>query len=287
MNRYKFLEAQFPIVKTYLKNNKLTKNLPKWAVKFKEQLTIKKGKIMYMDKEIVPREKVQDYLRDKLYSKEATLSFGRDSAHYTLLKSTVGISRRVLMEFLRSQKNLAESRPSLAKAKVKSGIKRKKLTLGTDLIFVRRSDLISHNKKFENEDLKRETYILTTVEVCSGLTRLSYLQTKDETNAELERHIKWFAKKFKVSPSSLALSSDKGSEYNMKRLKKLCPDYKFVASESTCERRNRYAQACFYRILKNRQATTIKDALQKTENMINNTLARKHKKNTSRNGGRE
>ena len=277
INRYKFLEKDLPNVKKFLKSGDES-GIPGWALKFKADLSVKKGKLMYLDKEIVARERVTDYLRDRIYSKDAALPFGRDSAHYTLLKTTVGISRRNLMEFLRAQKNLAESKPSLAKPKVKSGIKLKKLTLGTDLIFVRRNDLIKSNKKFHDENLKDETYIITTVENASGLVRLSYLQSKDQTNAALEKHIHWFAKIFNVKASSFAIESDKGSEYSMKRIKKLCPDYKFVPSQATCERKNRQVQANFFRILKNRQATTIKSALQKAEDMCNATFSKKHKR---------
>ena len=278
INRYKFLLADIPKVKAFLKDNEKTNGVPHYAKKFKADITIKRGKLYYQDREIVPRENVEDYLRDKLYSKDATIPFGRDSAHYSLLKTTVGISRRVLYDWLMAQKNIVDSKPSLPKPKLRSGIKRKKLTLGTDLIFVRREDLIRSNPKFENDNLKQETYIITTVENCSGLVQLSYLQSKDQTNAALEKHIHWFAKTFQVKPSDFALESDKGSEYSMSRIKRLIPDYKFVASQGACERKNRQVQANFYRILKNRQATTIKDALKKAQDMANNTVSRKHKK---------
>jgi hypothetical protein len=64
----------------------------------------------------------------------------------------------------------------------------------------------------------------------------------------------------------------------MERLKKTCPDYKFVPSASSCERKNRQVQANFFRLLKNRQAQTIRGALKKAETLCNNTIARRHKK---------
>ena len=157
LNRYKFYEKDFPAAKKYIKSGK--GKAPNWCKKFKDKLQIKGSKIFYDEKEIVPLEKVDDYLRSKLYSKDATLPFGRDSAHYKLLQTCVGIPRRKLMEFLRAQKTLAESRPSLPKPKVRSGTKLKKLQIETDLIFVRRNDIISANPKFQDESLKKETYI--------------------------------------------------------------------------------------------------------------------------------
>ena len=277
MNRYQILEKDIPKVKAFLKNGK-TDGVPKWAIRFKDTLSVKNGKVFFeQTKQVVPKEQVETYLRDRLYSKSATLPYGRDSGHYKLLQESVGISRRVLMEFIRAQKNIQLSKPSLAKPKRKQGIKLKKLQLQTDLIFVRKDDLSASNPKFGNDEtLKKETYIITTVEAASGLVRLSYLTSKDQTNGALEKHIHWFAKKFGVKPSSFAIRSDKGSEYSMPRIKKLCPDYKFVASATSCERMNRSVQANFYRILQNRQATSIVSALKKTATMCNNTVARKH-----------
>ena len=281
MNRYKFWEKDIPKVKAYLKKG-TTEGVPKWAVKFKDKLSVKGNNIMYEGKQVVPKETVNNFLRKRLYSTDGDLPFGRDSAHYKLLQQTVGISRRVLMEFIRAQKTIQESKPSLAKPKRKPGKKLSKLQLETDLIFVRKDDLARSNPKFgDDETLKKETYIITTVEAASGLTCLDYLVSKDKTNDALERHIRWFAKKYKVKPSAFAIRSDKGSEYSMVRIKKMCPDYKFVPSATTCERKNRQVQSNFFRLLKNRQATTIKDALAKTQLMCNNTVSRKQKKTPS------
>lgn len=64
----------------------------------------------------------------------------------------------------------------------------------------------------------------------------------------------------------------------MERLKKLIPDYKFVKTAQSCERRNRLVQQNMFRILKNRQATSVKDAVRKSMNMINDTYNKIQKK---------
>ena len=182
------------------------------------------------------------------------------------------------MDWLRSQKTLAETKPKLAKAKVAGGKKYKKITLESDLVFVRRQDVIKANKKFQNDELKNETYIICTTEINSGLTKLDYLQNKSESNAALERHIKYFMKMFKVTGKQLKLQTDAGSEYSLKRIQKLIPDYKFVSSGKYVERKNSQIQANLFRILKNRQATNLKSAVKKAQDMANNTLNRIHKK---------
>ena len=279
MNRFRILEKDIPKVKSFLKNGK-TDGVPKWAIRFKNKLSQKNGKIFFEEtKQVVPKEQVDTYLRKRLYSTDATLPFGRDSGHYKLLQESIGITRRTLMEFIRAQKNIQLSKPSLNKPKTKQGIRLKKLELQSDLIFVRKDDLAaSHPKYGKDEMLKNETYIITTVEAASNLVKLSYLSSKDQTNGALEKHILWFAKQFGVKPSSFAVRTDAGSEYSMSRIKKLCPDYKFVSSATTCERMNRSVQANFFRILKNRQARTIVSALKKAETMCNNTVSYKHGK---------
>ena len=280
MQRYQIMKNDLPNVRKFLTGGK-REGIPKWAVRFKEKLNVKGGKLYFEEKLIVPKEDVETYIRSKLYSKNINemIPHGRDSGHYKLLQQTVGISRRVLMEFIRGQKNIQETKPSLNKPKRKSGIKLKKLQLQTDLIFVRKPDLNKANPKFGNDEtLKHETYIITTVEAASGLVKLSYLKSKDKTTDALLQHIQWFAKQFRLKPSSMSLISDKGSEYVVSRIKKVIPDYKFVQRATACERMNRSVQKYFYRILKNRQATTITDALKKAEAMCNNTATLKHKK---------
>lgn len=279
MNRYKIKEVDFIAAIKYLKTGNGEIDAPNWAIKNKKHLTIKKKKIFFKGLEIIPEEKVDMYLRNALYTRGENLTpFGRDSGYHSIKKKASNITRRRLMKFLRAQKTLGSTRPSLPKVKVSSGEKLKKLTLGTDLVFVRKNDLVKALPSLENEVEKFETYILTTVEKNSGLVQLAYLQNKSETASALEKQIKWFAKQFGVKPSDFQLRSDKGSEYPMKRLKKLVPDYKFVSSEVSTERKNRQIQQSLFRILKNRMADSVEEAVRKSQNMANDTYNKVHKK---------
>ena len=125
-----------PKVKGFLKSGS-REGIPNWAVRFKDKLSVKRGKLMFDDKLIVAKEQIDEFLRKKIYSADVKemIPYGRDSGHYKLLQETVGISRRVLMEFIRAQKNIQESKPSLPKPKRKSGIKLKKLQLHLNDIF--------------------------------------------------------------------------------------------------------------------------------------------------------
>jgi len=129
--------------------------------------------------EIIPQENVDKYLRKKLFDSSSDLPFSRDAAFHVLKKQVVGIPRRKIMEFQRSQRTLGETRASIAQPKVKGGPKLKKFTVETDLIFIRKGDLEKSNPVFKKKDTKFETYIVSSVEKSSGLTKLNYVTKKD------------------------------------------------------------------------------------------------------------
>ena len=128
MNRYKFKNADWPAAIDFLKNGKKSVATPFWALKYKDDLTVRRTQIFYKDKRIIQAEKVNAYLRKKIYDKSAKIPFGRDSAHYLLKNEVVGVPRRKIMEFLRAQKSLGQVRPAVAKPKRKSGEKLKQYT---------------------------------------------------------------------------------------------------------------------------------------------------------------
>ena len=184
------------------------------------------------------------------------------------------------MDFLRGQKTLGEQRPAVAKPKVKSGPKLKKLTLETDLVFVKRDDVIQAQPRLEKKLEKTLTYILCTVEKSSGLCKLDYVTTKEANIVTplVKEHVKWFAKKFNKNPASFALRSDKGGEFRIAELKKLVPDTANVSSGVSVERKNRQLQANFFRILRNRQASSVIEAVRKSQLMCNETMNKNHNK---------
>ena len=173
MNRFKFNEADWPAAIKYLKTGKDEINAPNWAISKKADLKVTGGKILYQGLEIIPSEKLDDYLREKIYDKDTKLAFGRDSCFHLLKKSIVGCPRRRVMAFLRAQKTLGETRAAVPQPKIRSGPKLKGLQLQTDLIFVRKNDVFDANPRFEKILEKTETYILCTTEVASGLCKLS------------------------------------------------------------------------------------------------------------------
>ena len=281
INRYKILKADVANAIKFLQTKKGHLDVKPWVEKFKDNLSVKKNKLYFDDKEVIPRENVDTYLRRRLYSKnDDAIQMSRDGAHYQLLKETVGITRRALMDFLKAQRTLGETRAAQAKPKSTAGKREKGYVLETDLVFIRRDDLIEANPRFEKKDPPREQYALVTVEKATGLCRITNMKVKesDVVTPEVKKHIEWFAKKLKVPAKTLELRSDKGGEFNHKDLATVVGTTKYVSMGPSVERKNRQVQQNFYRILRNRQALTVKNALAKAENLVNNCYNRIQKK---------
>ena len=277
INRYKITKADVAQAVKFLKTKKGHLDVAPWVEKFKANLSVKNGKLNFDGKEVVPREDVDAYLRRRLYSKaDDAIQMSRDGAHYQLLKETVGITRRKLMEFLKAQRTLGETRAALPKPKSTAGKREKGFVLETDLVFIRRDDLIEANPRFEKKDPPREQYALVTVEKATGLCRITNVLVKEAevVTPEVKKHIEWFAKKLKVPAKQFELRSDKGGEFNHKDLATVVGKTKYIPMGPSVERKNRQIQQNFYRILRNRQALTVKNGLAKAENLANNCYSR-------------
>ena len=176
MHRYKFTKANVAAAVKFVQGK--AKTGPVYSKKYSDDLTVKKGKLFYKDMLVVPLEKTEQILREEVYKKGGDTPSGRDAAFHILKKRYIGISRRQLMDFLRKQRTLGATRPSVPQAKQSAGEKLKMRTYETDLIFLRRNDLENANPKFKREDLKKETYFVSTVEKFTGLFRCAYVTTK-------------------------------------------------------------------------------------------------------------
>ena len=282
MNRYRITSKQIFGAKKFLKDGK-TRGVAAWATKFKDQLSTKGGKLYFDDKLIIPRDGVEDYLRKRLYDKNGDLQQSRDSAHYQLLKTTVGVTRRTIMEFLKSQRTLGETRPQVTKPKSKGGPKLKAIKKGgknifeTDLVFITKSDLEKQNPRFTRKMKENLTYALCTTDKITGLTRLTHVKTKAPAvvSPKVIEHVKWLAGKLKIP---LDNNSDAGDEFNHALFKTVVGDSKQVSTGVSVERKNQQFQRYFYTSLKNRTAITVANALKKAENLVNNCYSRIQKK---------
>ena len=274
MHRYKFTKENIAAAVKYVSGT--AKTGPVYSKKHRDELTVKNKKLFYKGMLVVPGEDVERVLRNEVYKKGGDVPSGRDAAFHILKKRYVGITRRLLMEFLRKQRTLGETRPSVPQAKQTAGEKLKTRTYETDLIFLRRNDLENANPKFKRQDLKKETYFVSTVEKYTGLFRCAYVSTKD-ASVVTPIVIKQLEELSKQLGSDLKLAevrSDRGGEFNHAEIKKYVKSTKFVRMGPHVENKNRTFQNHFFRILRQRKATTIRDAMKQAEALLNNTLNR-------------
>ena len=274
MQRYKFTVGGVSKAVQFLKGK--SEDAPAWAKRFKDELKTSGGKVFYKGLEIIPSEKVEEYLRREMFKKDGTLPFGRDAAFHKLKQTVIGVPRRHLMRFIKSQDIFEHTKAAVPKAKSKGGKKLKTYTVETDLVFIRKNDLVNSNRRFEKTVDKEETYMVSTIEKSTGICRLSYVKVKEAEKVTpiVIKHIRSIAKALKVHPRSMAYQSDAGGEFNMKEIKKVVPDAKIVRVGSSIEKKNQDAQRVFYRVLKSRRSVDIPDALQQVQKLLNETYNR-------------
>ena len=276
MNRYKFSLGNLAKAIKFIGGK--SPLAPPFAKKFKDDLTVKKKKLFYEDKEIVAKEKVDDLLRDILYKKDDTPS-GRDSLFHNIKRDYIGISRRAVMEFLRKQKPL-EDRPSVPAAKQKSGPRFKTYVMETDLVFLKRDDLERVNPQFARKDIPELSYFVSSCERITGLYRCDYVLTKEAAIVTpiVISHFESMCEELGVSPKDVVANFDKGLEFNIKQIREVMKSAKHVAMGPSIENKNRNLQKNFFNILKSRKARTIKTAMKKAVLVMNNTMNRIHQK---------
>ncbi len=274
MDRYKFSEDSIAKAKSFVSGK--AKTGPAWAKRFKNDLVVKGTKVFYKDREIIPSEKVEDVLRDEIFRKDADIPPSRDGGFHIVKQRYVGISKRKILTFLQAQRTLVETKPIVAQAKVKAGKKLDKYSFETDLIFVKRDDVLRADPKFEKKNLPDLQYIVATTESLTGIVRLTFCKKKDASVVTpiVIKQLREMAKQLHTELSQCDLSSDKGGEFSMKDLKKVVKEYTHVPRGSHIENRNRQAQQNLYRTLAARKAKTLKSALAQAEKLQNNTYNR-------------
>ena len=250
MNRYKFTAKGISEAVKFLKNN--SDSGPNWAVKYKDDLKVKGNDVYYKDKKIITKDKVDKVLRKEIYKIDADIPAARDSAFHLLKAKYTGITRRHLMKWLQAQKSVGETRPAVAKAKRSAGEKMKTYTFETDLIFLKRKDVIQADDKFEMKKLDvlpELMYIVSTIEKVTGLSRLTKCYKKEPAIVTpiVEKHIKEMCVLLQTKPVECNLRSDQGLEFNHKRLAKLVGKTKHVPMGPHVEAVNSRAQTQLFR----------------------------------------
>ena len=271
MFRYRFTEASVNKAKRFLSGK--VKKGPSFATRFKEDLTVKNGKLFYKDQQVVPKEKVAEAIRKEMYGIESDTPAGRDSAFHVLKRKFIGVSRRDVMAFIRGQRVLTETKTAVAKPKVSGGEKLKGPTFECDLIFVKRKDLMEAQPRFIKNEPPELSYVLSCTEKTSGLSNFVHVKVKEAevVSPLVIKQCQKLAKKLKLKMKDCILRSDAGGEFA--NLKDAFKKHKIVKLGSSIEQKNQRFQQAFFRALRQRRARTINGAIKNAERTMANTLS--------------
>ena len=246
-------------------------------------MSIKKNKVLFDGLQIIPQEEADTYLRKLLYDGDK-VAFSRDTAFHHIKKQAVGLSRRYVMDWLRGQmvNEMGRAAPSGYK-KGKGGKPISSYVFEFDLIFVRRNDLENTQKrfkKFNQEDLPFESYIISVVEKSTGLTALSYSKTKkaNVVTPKVISQIKKMCKILKVDPKKVTAASDSGGEFHIPSILKIIKSHKIEKLAPSIEQKNRSIQKQLFNVLRARKTFDLQDAIQKAETLVNNSYNSINKK---------
>ena len=253
---------------------------PGYVLKYKDDLKVKDGNLLYKGLEVVPKENLDKVLREALYGKKSDVPLGRDSAFHILKQRYANIAKNKIMEFIRKQRPLGEVKAALPAPKQKKGPKMMGVSFETDLIFLRKNDLENANKKFIRNDIKNETYFLTCIEKLSGLSNFVHVQTKEAQHVTplVIKQCEKIAKRLGVPLSKANLFKDKGGEFSNEELAKRFREVTDVSMGPRVENINARFQQNFFKILRARKSTSIKGAMKKAQVLLNNTMNKFWKK---------
>lgn len=271
MNRYKILNSDYPRAKKYLEGKSFKKDSPNWAVKFKDDLQFKNGKLYFRELPVIPDEDVDQFLRDEIYNKDSDLPLSRDGAFHLIKQRVAGISRARLMRFLKAQSVVESTRNARPAPRQKPGVPQKEFHFETDLVFVRKPDFLKISKHFGKTIKQFESYIVTTVEKITGVCRLSYVKVKDQkvVTPIVISHIKSICAQLGIDPKKYKGSSDSGGEFSKDKLGKMLKGWDFVKLGSSVEKKNATIQSRLFQLARAGRGYKLPNLLKQVERIEN------------------
>lgn len=288
MNRYDFSKAA---VDAAIKGEQ--KNFMK-----KFDFEIKKNKLWYEGKFVVPNEERDAYLRKALYENKSTKSFGRDSLFYQIKKEVINISRRDISKFLKKQDVIVQrtARPKKEHRKFVLTVSRAGILSG-DLVTIRKEDLPSeympdrqqHDKdaEYNPEDddvdvgkiwkgVRHDRHFYNLVDIYTGFLVTEVVGTKDQNvvAAVTKRLISRMSKALKTPVREVQF--DMGTEFNqsVKDLKARKIRTRRMRTNAIVEGKNATLQRIFYTIVAQKRAGFASSVVQAVK-IANETLNRK------------
>jgi hypothetical protein len=288
MNRYRFNEKTIVAAKKFLKGE--AKREPAFLKKFKG--TVKEGKLYLDDKMVVPKEKVDTFLRNKIYEGKTPLS--RDAAFYWISKNTVGVSRKAVDDWLKKQRVIRETDNQQATTKRPKRQVKTKGQLHIDLVEIKWKDLpfepkamkdigwekMSEEEKAEGEDEINKGYFFGCVDALTSLAYFKFAKFKTYKYITPIAHaaFKWMSKQLGVPLKKMTVKSDMGSEFNWKKYQQWGLKTITVRRDAFIEAKNSHFQRVLYRLAKMNTTRDLHALTSKAMTQMNRTVSSVSKK---------
>jgi len=290
VNRHTFTQKIVTQAINFLKGTAKTKPnfLNKYEGKVKQRRLFLDGKL------VVPKEKVEQYLRTRIYNARTPLS--RDAAFYAISKDAIGISREAIDRFLKKQRIVRETDNQQATSKRGSRKVNKKGQLHFDLIEIKFKDLPfvpddlpeekKDSEKTEEElaegeqDPVHKGYIFSMVDALTSLSffRFHAFKTHVQVTPIAKQAFEWFSKMLSVPMDKLVGYSDKGSEFKFKTYNSWGVRTIQLRRSSIVENKNSHFQRVLYRIAKMRKTKTLHELVKDAQKVVNRTQSSLTKK---------
>ena len=263
--RFKFSEQNVEKGKKFIKGTNKTE--PSFLKGRKGE--IKKGNLYIDGLLVVPENKQETYLRNKVLGGKVPMS--RDGLYYYLSKISVGVSRAAIDKFLKSQHIIRETDTLQPRTKHASRKIQKKGNIAFDLVEINWKDL-----KFRPTDLnieKEAGYIFTVADALTGLLFAKFAPNKNQETITpiAEEAFKWMADKLNTPISKMHGTSDKGSEWDIKKYNAWGLRVKFLKRAPLIEQKNKQIQAALYRIAKMKNTKSISTLVKNAMTIVNRT----------------
>jgi hypothetical protein len=283
VNRHTFTQKTVVQAMKFLTGKAKTK--PNFLNKYKGE--VKKRRLFLDGKLVVPAEKVEQYLRARIYNARTPLT--RDAAFYTISKDAVGVSRKKIDDFLKKQRIVRETDNQQPQTKRKSRKVTKKGQLHFDLIELKFRDL-----PFEPDDLPEEKaekdktdeekaegerdpvhkgYIFSMVDALTSLSffRFHAYKSYTEVTPIAKQAFEFFSKMLNVPLNRLVGYSDKGGEFNFKKYNTWGIRTVQLKRSSVVENKNSHMQRVLFRLAKTLKTKNLHQLVKDTQKVVNRT----------------
>ena len=253
--------------------------LPNWykktALLKKDGFKVKNGKLYLEDKQVVPKEEIDEILRDAFYKKDSATPWSRDAGYADISKRFEGISKRAFGGFAQRQKAKIRT-DNVPKKIVKKGRNlSKKGVIEIDLYQTSRKHLPTYIAKTYKPTIEKnpQHYTLMMVDKLTSLAYMEYIGTGKKTKSRarvmpaVDRGRDWFAEKLGVPRNKQRFLRDSGGEFDP-----ALPGHTLKLGPSV-EARNSFAQRVQHRLLAAKRGT-LQEVTKQTMDIINNTKSR-------------